>query len=502
MAKNLRTAEQRYEIWVLVATILGSSMAFIDATVVNVALPALQNVFGATVSQIQWVIEAYALTLSALLIVGGGLGDLYGRRRIFLIGVFLFGAASIWCGLAPSILQLIIARAVQGVGAALLVPGSLAIITAAFPEKRRGQAIGIWSGYTAITTVIGPVLGGWLVQHASWRFIFFLNIPIAIIVFFITVAWVVESKNQKPNQNLDIWGAVLATIGLGGIVFGLIEWESGTQIILLSEVIGFLALIGFFIVEATTSSPMVPLEIFKSQNFSGANLITFFLYFSLYGVLFFYPLDLIQIQGYTPTQAGAALLPFILSMFLLSKWAGGLVERVGARLPLVIGPAIVALAFGLLIFSDTSHSYWTSFFPAITVLGLGMAISVTPLTTVVMNSVALDHAGAASGINNAISRIAGLLAIAFLGLIMIKIFNYSLIKNLTASSLPKEVQQEIIQQRTKLADIQTTDSQAESIIKEAFTSGYQAVLGIAVGLSLASSLSALLLLKGKALTKD
>lgn len=486
------TIPKKCEKWVLIVTILGSSMAFIDGTVVNVALPALQDAFQASVSQIQWVIEAYSLSLAALLLVGGSLGDLYGRRFIFLIGVSVFAIASIGCGLASTILQLITARTIQGIGAALLIPGSLALITASFSEERRGQAIGTWAGFTAITTAAGPVIGGWLVTNISWRWVFFLNVPFAAIVFLITQLYVSESKNERTQQ-LDISGAILATVGLGAIVFGLLEWEyGGNHLPVLALIIGICSLGGFFFIESRISSPMVPLEMFRSSNFSGANLITFFLYFALYGVLFFFPLDLIQVQGYTATQAGAALLPFILLMFFLSRWAGGLIKQFGPRLPLVVGPAISALGFALFLRSGIGGSYWTSFFPAASVLGFGMAVSVAPLTTVVMSSIDQDHVGTASGINNAISRIAGLLAIAILGLVMTAVFNQNLIKKITTSSLSFALQKEIIDQRSHLAGIKTTNEYAEQIIQESFLLGYEIILWIAVLLALISSLSALI----------
>lgn len=485
------------EKWVLAATILGSSMAFMDGTIVNVALPALQNALHASVSQIQWVVEAYALTLGTLLLVGGALGDLYGRRIIFLIGIFIFSLASVCCGLATTIWQLIATRAIQGIGAALLVPGSLAIISAVFAEKQRGQAIGTWAGFTAITAAVGPVVGGWLVQHASWRWIFFLNLPLAVIVFIITVLYVPENKNIQQNQKLDIAGALLATLGFGAIVFGLIEWGHSNVIVIL--IAGVCALIAFFFVETYTASPMVPLAMFRSHNFSGANLITFFLYFALYGMLFFFPLDLIQVQGYTATQAGAALLPFILLIFLLSRWSGGLVKQFGAKLPLIIGPTIAAIGFALFLRANIGGSYWTNFFPATVVLGLGMAVSVAPLTTAVMNSIAQDHAGVASGINNAVSRIAGLLAVASFGLSMTTIFNQQLEVKLNASSIPTATKQEIIKQRSQLANIKTNDENIQRLVQESFVAGYQVVLWIAIALALFSALIAATLLGGKIL---
>jgi EmrB/QacA subfamily drug resistance transporter len=481
------------EKWILVATILGSSMAFIDSTIVNVALPALQESFHTSISQMQWVIEAYALTLGTLLLVGGALGDIYGHRKIFLIGIVIFAGASAWCGLASTITYLIAARTIQGIGAALLVPGSLAIISTSFPEERRGQAIGTWAGFTAITTAAGPVVGGWLLQHASWRWIFFINLPLAIIVVLVSLFYVSESKNEQQPPQLDLIGALLATTGFAAIVFSLIEWEYNSMVII-SLITGVCALIGFFFVETQVSYPIVPLAMFRSRNFSGANLITFFLYFALSGVLFFLPLDLIQVQGYSPTEAGAAMLPLILLIFLLSRWAGGLIKRFSPKIPLVVGPAIAALGFALFLRAGIGRSYWVGFFPATVILGLGMAICIAPLTTVVMISIPPSHAGAASGVNNAISRIAGLLAVAILGFIMTMIFNQQLAKRLKSSTIPVTMQDNIIKQQSLLANIKTNDERAQQIIQQSFLSGYKVVLIIATVLALASSLSAAMII--------
>jgi EmrB/QacA subfamily drug resistance transporter len=477
-------------------------MAFIDSTAVNVALPALQKSLHATVVDVQWVVESYGLFLGALILVGGTLGDLLGRRLIFVVGTTLFAFASVACGIAPNIQALIVARSVQGVGAALLVPGSLAIISTSFDEKSRGQAIGMWSGWTAITTAVGPVVGGWFIEHASWRWVFFINVPLAAAVIGISVWRIPESRSAFASR-VDWSGALLATLGLGGLVFGFIESTSlgwRNPIVIGSLIAASGCLMGFFALETRSTHPMIPLALFRNPNFSSANLLTLFLYAAV-GIFFFlFPMNLIQIQGYSATAAGAAILPMILLMFFLSRWSGGLVARYGPRMPLIVGPLVVTLGFMLFAVPSVGVEYWRTFFPAITILGFGMAVTVAPLTTVVMNSVDQDHVGTASGINNAVARVAGVLGIAVLGIVMVWAFRARLDHTLDRLSLPSWVLEQIRAQETRLAGLQPPASldaptrlAITDLIRQGFVFGFRIVILICAGLSLASAMIAWLM---------
>jgi EmrB/QacA subfamily drug resistance transporter len=484
-----RTTAPENGVWILAAAILGSSLAFIDGTVVNVALPALQADLQATLRQVQWVIEAYALALAALLLTGGSLGDLHGRRNIFLIGVAVFAVSSLMCGLAPGIGTLIAARGVQGIGGALLVPSSLALISASFPPETRGRAIGTWSGFSAITAAIGPVVGGWLIEHASWRYAFFLNLPIAAVLLIIT-AWRVPAAgtSQSRTRRLDWPGVALTSTGLGALVYGFIESAP------ISGAIGAILLIAFVFVEARSPAPMLPLTLFRSRAFTGANLLTLLLYTALSGMMFFLPLNLIQVQHYSTTEAGASMLPFVILMFSLSRWSGGLIQRYGHKLPLIVGPLVAAVGFALFARPGIGGSYWTTVFPAIAVLGFGMTISIAPLTTTVMSAVGQERAGIASGVNNAISRVAGLLAVAVFGLIIYQVFVGSLDKRLDALHLSAEARHHVEAERPKLAAIETPDPAARRAIDESFIDGYRVVLLISAGLAAASAAIAAVLI--------
>lgn len=479
---------------VLAATILGSSMAFIDGTVVNVALPALQSAFHASIADVQWVVEAYALMIAALLLVGGSLGDIFGRRKVYVIGVSVFAAASAWCGLARNVDMLVWARSFQGVGAALLVPGSLALISASFPEEIRGRAIGTWSGFSAIAAAVGPVIGGWLIEHSTWRWIFFLNLPLAGAVILLSTR-MPESRNENASRHVDWLGALLATLGLGGITYALIEWPArvhhfGDHLVYIVGGFGILALALFLAVEYWSSAPMVPLKLFQSRNFAGANLLTLFLYASLGGLMFFFPMNLIQIQHYTATQAGAAFLPFVAIMFGLSRWAGGLIARYGSRLPLTVGPFVAACGFGLFSIAPQNSNYWAAFFPAVVVLGLGMTISVAPLTTTVMNAVPDFESGVASGVNNAVSRLASLIAVAVFGAAMVTVFNHSLDHRLSHLALSATARFQIDAARPQLAAAHNPDSAVQLAINESFLNGYQTVIWMATALSVLAGVCA------------
>ena len=423
--------------WVLVAAVLGSSLAYIDESVVNVALPKLESDLHTTLAAMQWVINAYTLCMSALLLIGGATADQFGRRRVFLIGVTVFATASLVCGLAPQVRTLIAARALQGIGAALLVPCSLALIAAAYDEKERGAAIGIWSGASAIAAGAAPLLGGALVDHASWRAIFLINPLLALPTIWITLRQVPESRDSQAGTTLDWPGALLACTGLAALVYALIAAAARgwTEIhVIAGLAAGALALGAFVLVEHRSRAPMMPLELFHVRTFSGINLLTLLLYGALGGAFFFLPFLLIQARGYSALATGAVYLPFTLVLGVLSRWSGGLMDRFGARRPLIIGPVLTAAGFALL-------SWRAAPYPAVllsmTVLGFGMTITVAPLTTTALNSVPTHRTGVASGINNAVASVGSLLMIALLGTVALGVFDHSLERHLAeAGSSP------------------------------------------------------------------
>lgn len=411
---RLSTASGR---WVVAATVLGSGMAALDATVVGIALPAIGRNFHAGVSSLQWVVDAYTLTLAGLLLLGGTLGDSYGRRRMFVVGTIWFAIASLLCGLAPSAGVLIAARALQGVGGALLTPGSLAILQASFAEEDRMAAIGAWSGLGGVATAIGPFLGGWLISAVSWRLVFFINLPLAVLVVAISSRHVPETKAPGPVPRLDVRGAACISGALAGITYGLIAASSygwGSVPVLVPLIVG-LALLGLFIlVEDKESAPMLPLSVFRSRQFSAANAVTFVVYAALGGLLFLVPVVLQVAHGYSPIEAGTSLLPITFIMLLLSSRSGALASRIGPRLQMSVGPLVIAASFLLFIRVGGSGDYVTAVLPAVVVFGFGVAIMVAPLTATALAAAPVEHAGVASAVNNDVARAAGLIAVAVL----------------------------------------------------------------------------------------
>ncbi|MFZ0374342.1 MAG: MFS transporter [Xanthobacteraceae bacterium] len=431
--------------WVLLAAVLASSITYIDESVVNVASPAIATDLAASAVVIQWLVNAYTLSLSALLLVGGAAGDRFGRRRFFMIGIGIFAVASAWCGMAPTFAQLITARAVQGAGAALLIPCSLAIIGAAFDEAERGKAIGTWAGSSAVASAMAPMLGGWIVDHFSWRWIFLINPLLALPTIWIAYRHVPESRDPEAKPGLDWRGTILVLAGLGGLAYGLIALPSSgwrDPIVLASLLGGAVLLAAFLFVERASAAPMLPLGLFQSRTFSAVNLLTLLLYAALGGLWFFLPFALIQVHGYPAALAGAAFLPFTILMIALSRWAGGLLDRYGARLPLIVGPSIAAFGIALLGVIVPHGAYW-QFLVAITILGLGMVISVAPLTTAVIDAVPARQTGVASGINNAVASVANLLAVAAFGAVAILILNRLLDGQLQSQALSAAVKNAI-----------------------------------------------------------
>jgi EmrB/QacA subfamily drug resistance transporter len=411
---RLRSARGR---WIIAAAVLGSGLAAIDATAVNVALPAIGRDLHTGLAGLQWTVTGYTLTLAGFLLLGGSLGDTFGRRRIFVIGVAWFAAASLLCGLAPSSGALVGARLLQGVGGALLTPGSLAILEAVFAPDDRGAAIGAWSGLGGVATAIGPFAGGWLVKAASWRLVFLINLPLAIAVIAISLRHVPENRDPEATGQLDILGAVLAALGLGCVTYALIEgpgkgWTS--PVVLGAAGLGIVALVAFLLHERRAPAPMLPLGLFRSRFFSATNLVTFVLYGALGGVLFLLPVHLQTVAGYSPVAAGSALLPITILMLLLSARSGRLASRIGPRPQMTIGPLLAACGLLLMTRIDGSGNYLTQVLPAVVVLGLGLSCTVAPLTTTVLAAAPDRQAGIASAVNNDVARTAGLFAVAIL----------------------------------------------------------------------------------------
>lgn len=493
--------------WVLLAAILGSSMSSVDSTVVYVALPVLQEELGATVVQAQWIVEAYVLLQAALILVGGSLGDRFGRRRVFAIGLSLFVLASALCGLAADASQLIGARALQALGGALLAPSSLAIITAFFDEKNRGKAIGAWSGAIALAAAIGPLLGGWLIGAFSWRWAFYINVPIGLVTLAILFWRVPESRDEEVGGKLDWIGAGLATLGLGGITFGLIESSNyglGSPIVLSSIAIGILSSVAFVWSQNRLPHPLMPLSLFRSSNFSGANLITLLLYGAFAVTLFFMPFNLIQIQGYSPLEAGASLFPISVILGAFSGWAGGLVSKYGAKLPLIVGPLIVAAAFLFITQIGIGGSYWLTIFPAVVIMAIGLTIVFAPLSTTVMSSAPMRLSGTASGINNALISTANVLFVSLLGVVALHSFSAAVDRRIQPLDLPPLAVEQIDAETVRLADAtapaslnSSQQAAVNNIFDLAFVDAFRVLMVFCAGLSVASAVVSWRMIDGK-----
>ncbi len=476
---------------VLAATILGSSLAFIDGSVVTVALPAMQQALGADAASAQWIVNSYLLFLGALVLIGGGLADRIGRRRVFVIGVAVFTAASVACALSPNAAALIVARALQGIGAALLTPASLAILGSVFDDRERGQAIGAWAGFGALTVAAGPVLGGWLVDTLSWRAIFFINVPLALAAIFLAIKSVPESRDEQAGR-IDWQGAALAASSLGAVVWALTAMPArgAADPAVVAALAGGVALFaGFVALEARRPDAMMPPGLFRSRPFTGANLLTFLLYFALGGMLFYLPFALIRLGGYSATGAGAALLPFALIMGLGSAFAGRMADQLGARPLLVGGPWIAAVGFAVLGFAEP-RPYWAGVLPGMVVLAVGMTVTVAPLTTTVMSVVDKRHAGLASGINNAVARIASLFAVAALGALLFWRF---------AAALPID---DPAAAREALNAVMAGGAAPIDAAERAFAAAFRAVMLTCAGCAVAAGAVAAMTIPGKLHTQQ
>jgi EmrB/QacA subfamily drug resistance transporter len=490
--------------WVIAATGIGSGMAFLDSTVINVSLPAVQANLGATLQDVQWVYGAYALVLTALLLVGGSLGDHYGRRRVFSLGVVLFAASSLWCAFALSPELLIAARATQGLGGAMMVPGSLAILGASFEEALRAKAIGTWAALSGTAMAVGPILGGWLVENISWRAAFLINVPLALVTLLIVFRHVPESRDPEAAR-LDLGGALLATVGFGALVYGLIRSSSaglGDATVLASLAVGLLALASFVFVESKSKKAMVPPSLFRSKDFDGVSLFTLLFYMALTGSLYFVPFLLVQVHGYSALAVGGIFLPFVTIAFVLGYLSGWVVARFGARLPLIVASLALAVGFVLFALPGANHhgSYWTTFFPAMVVQGFGMALVIAPLTTVALNSVKGPHSGLASGVNNAVCRAGGLLAVAVLGTLISAGFSAHLDARLEAMELSPAVREAVAAEKVKLGAAEAPDgvdadtaARIEEAMAESFVAGFRLIMVVGVGLALVSALAAVVI---------
>ncbi len=480
----------------LTLAILSSGIVFLDQSAVNVALPAIQSSLNADIGALQWILDIYLLVLSVLMLIGGVLGDIFGRVRVYIIGMAIFIGASVLCGLAPTAGWLIAGRFLQGVGGSLVAPGGLAIINAVVAPERRGRMLGIWGTFSPLITVAGPVIGGWLVDFASWRSVFFINLPLGLLAIFVAWRYVPENKNEEVDGRLDWLGLITLMLGLSGLLFALIEgpnfgWSS--PLILASLVIGAVGLITFVWVESWVPAPLIPLNLFKIPVFTGVNLMTIILYFGLGGPFFFITLNFQQVQGYTAAQAGLAIMPIALSLFLMARQMGRLIDKIGARPLIIIANIIIAAAFFLLMWPSVDQSYWTHWLPGILLYGIGLGFLVVPITSLGLQALPANQSGIASGVNNAASRLGQMLSVAVLGAVMVNRFRTGLASRIASYNLPADVQTTLLAQARNLAETTPpanlpaeTVAEIEQIIRLAFVDGFRTNMFISAILVLAS----------------
>lgn len=473
--------------WVMSACILASAMAFIDATALNVVLPSLQQNLQAKGTDLFWILNAYLLMLAAFVLLGGSLGDKLGRKKVFMTGIFVFIVGSVACGFSTSVNMLIAFRVVQGIGGALMIPGSLSIISASFSDKERGKAIGAWSAITTMVTIGGPILGGALADKGLWTFIFFINVPIGIVSLLILWFKVKESSDREAGNTIDYPGALATVIGLALITFGFLKLpDTGFEdwVVVMSLIAGVLFLTAFIFIELKSNDPMIPLQLFTNKTFTGANLLTFFLYASLGAGILFLTLNMVQVQGYSQLQAGLTFLPFTILMITVSPLSGALTDKYGSKSLLIFGPAVAGVGLLLLSFVKQTAGfteYWSTFFPGILVFGLGMSFTVAPLTTTVMGSVASHFSGTASGVNNAISRIAGVFANAIFGAIAILLFTTFMQKAIVDLPLSPKTKQAVMYQTVNLGDAtvpKTINSVTRALIEKQYRYGFIAAYAV------------------------
>jgi EmrB/QacA subfamily drug resistance transporter len=494
--------------WVMVSSIMASSMAFIDATALNVALPALQSIFHATSSELFWILNAYLLMLTSLMLIGGSLGDKIGHKRVFMSGILIFIIGSAACGFSQNVLSLIIFRMVQGIGGSLMIPESLALISSTINESERGKAIGTWSAVASIVSAGGPALGGALADAGQWRIIFFINAPIGLLALFFLARKVDEVKLDDTVKSIDFVGALTVATGLAALTYGFLSMPLNgvySLQVFLSLIIGVILLVSFVVVELRAKHPMIPMSIFKNKTFVGVNLLTLFLYAGLGGGMLFLSLNLVQAQGYSQFESGLTLLPFIFLMIILSRYLGRLSDKYGARMFLIIGPIIAGLGLIMLASIKQTHGatdYFSTFFPGIFVFGLGMAISVVPLTKTVMSSVGDQLSGTASGINNATTRMSNLFAYAIFGALAVFFFSSGMERRLVNSKLSDSDIELIFSETINLGNAQVPDAIPEShrseiaaFYKESFIDSYESVMKISGMLCVAGAFMTIIFIK-------